>query len=218
MRYQRGSATGVLMRLRHARGSGALLGSMKMGSGMKLHMRGMMDMDDMMDELKAASGATFDQTFLALMIPHHQGAVTMSRMARNHVIQPETQTLIRSIIRDQNKEIRTMRMWQRQWEGKSAVKRMSPMHMMMGMGMTMSGRTMMMPGMMMGGMMGMDGVEHDLHFIEMMIPHHQDAIDMAELALTRAAHPELKTFAQQIITAQQKEIDDMEEWMAEWEE
>ena len=35
----------------------------------------------------------------------------------------------------------------------------------------------------------------DQHFIEMMIPHHQDAVEMANLALTRAKHAEVKKLA-----------------------
>ena len=39
-----------------------------------------------------------------------------------------------------------------------------------------------------------------------MIPHHQSAVDMAKLALTKALRPELKTFAQGVIDVQTKEI------------
>jgi len=37
------------------------------------------------------------------------------------------------------------------------------------------------------GMMG----DVDRHFIEQMIPHHEDAIAMADIALTKAEHPEI---------------------------
>ena len=35
-------------------------------------------------------------------------------------------------------------------------------------------------------------MDSDRMFIEQMIPHHQDAIDMANLALVRAEHPEIR--------------------------
>ena len=35
-------------------------------------------------------------------------------------------------------------------------------------------------------------MDSDRMFIEQMIPHHQDAIDMANLALERAEHPEIR--------------------------
>jgi uncharacterized protein (DUF305 family) len=56
----------------------------------------------------------------------------------------------------------------------------------------------------------------DKHFIEQMIPHHEGAIEMAELALERAKRTETKTLATAIIAAQQKEITDMKNWYKEW--
>lgn len=56
----------------------------------------------------------------------------------------------------------------------------------------------------------------DRHFIEQMIPHHDGAVAMATLALTKATHPEIKTLAEAIIDAQTKEINDMRGWYTEW--
>jgi uncharacterized protein (DUF305 family) len=60
------------------------------------------------------------------------------------------------------------------------------------------------------------GDDFDKAFLEMMIAHHQGAIDMANLAPTRAKHEEIKTLSQEIITAQKKEISDMQQWLMEW--
>lgn len=56
----------------------------------------------------------------------------------------------------------------------------------------------------------------DQHFIVMMIPHHQGAVDMAELALTRAQHPEIKQLAETIIRDQNREIEQMQNWYQAW--
>lgn len=56
----------------------------------------------------------------------------------------------------------------------------------------------------------------DQHFIVMMIPHHQGAIDMAELALTRAQHSEIKQLAEAIIRDQNREIEQMRTWYQAW--
>src|SRR3990167_5029256 len=56
----------------------------------------------------------------------------------------------------------------------------------------------------------------DAHFIEQMIPHHEDAIVMAELALTKATRPEVKTLAQNIIDSQSKEIEQMKALYKDW--
>ena len=42
----------------------------------------------------------------------------------------------------------------------------------------------------------------DQHFIVMMIPHHEGAIAMADLALTRAKRPEIKELAKSIMASQ----------------
>jgi uncharacterized protein (DUF305 family) len=60
-------------------------------------------------------------------------------------------------------------------------------------------------------------MEHiDRHFMEQMIPHHEDAVAMAELALTKAEHPELRGLAETIIRDQTREIDQMETWYRDW--
>ena len=56
----------------------------------------------------------------------------------------------------------------------------------------------------------------DAHFIEQMIPHHKDAITMAELAKDLAKRQEVKTLAQNIIDSQSKEIGQMKSWYKDW--
>ena len=63
---------------------------------------------------------------------------------------------------------------------------------------------------------GLKGDEFDKRFISEMITHHEGAVDMAELALTNAKHQEVKTMAQNIISAQTKEIDEMQTWQKNW--
>jgi len=53
-------------------------------------------------------------------------------------------------------------------------------------------------------------------FIEQMIPHHDDAIVMAELALDRAEHDEVRALARDIIRTQSAENDLMREWYRAW--
>ncbi len=56
----------------------------------------------------------------------------------------------------------------------------------------------------------------DSMFIEEMIPHHDDAIAMAELALTQAEHPEIKQLARDVIRTQSAENAQMRDWYEEW--
>ncbi len=63
---------------------------------------------------------------------------------------------------------------------------------------------------------GKTGATFDKAFIDDMIPHHQGAVEMAELVLTSTDRPELKKMAQEIIDAQTREIKMMQEWQKEW--
>jgi hypothetical protein len=60
------------------------------------------------------------------------------------------------------------------------------------------------------------GIMDDQHFIVMMIPHHEDAITMADLALTRAQHPEIKQLSENIKISQSQEIEQMRAWYKKW--
>ncbi len=56
----------------------------------------------------------------------------------------------------------------------------------------------------------------DQHFIVMMIPHHDGAIAMADLALTRAKRPEIKELAKSIKASQTSENTQMRTWYRQW--
>ncbi|MDQ3553962.1 MAG: DUF305 domain-containing protein, partial [Chloroflexota bacterium] len=56
----------------------------------------------------------------------------------------------------------------------------------------------------------------DQAFIDMMVPHHESATEMAKLAAEQAEHEELRTLAGEIIAAQEAEISQMREWRGEW--
>ena len=74
--------------------------------------------------------------------------------------------------------------------------------------MTMSG--------MVDSLQGKTGDDFDKTFISEMIDHHQGAIDMARLAKEKALHREIKDMADDIISAQTKEIDKMRQWQKDW--
>ena len=56
----------------------------------------------------------------------------------------------------------------------------------------------------------------DQAFIDMMVPHHESAIAMANIAQERAEHDELRALADDIVAAQSTEIAQMKAWRQEW--
>ena len=60
------------------------------------------------------------------------------------------------------------------------------------------------------------GDEFDQAFIDMMIAHHEGAVDMAIIAKSNAKHDEIKKLSDEIIAAQTKEISQMRQWQLDW--
>lgn len=63
---------------------------------------------------------------------------------------------------------------------------------------------------------GLSGKDFEIKFMQEMIVHHQSAVQMAQLVPTHTKRAELNTLAQNIISAQNKEISDMTGWLAKW--
>jgi uncharacterized protein (DUF305 family) len=57
---------------------------------------------------------------------------------------------------------------------------------------------------------------YDAQFIDGMIVHHQGAITMANQALKESERAEIKTLAQAVITAQEAEITQLQQWRKDW--
>jgi len=169
-------------------------------------------MSEMMGQMKSdpnAAAAPYDLQFLDTMSAHHQSAVDMAKMVDGKTDNAELKKFAASIIADQNKEIAQMKDWREKWyAGKPAAKNMEMSGMMDSMKMMMGGE--------MKKMEDAKGKDFDIHFLDMMTPHHAGAVVMAKEALTKAEHPEIKTLANQIIKAQEAEIKMMSDWKAKW--
>ena len=137
-----------------------------------------------------------DVVFLQKMIPHHDQAIMMSRMARNRAAAPKVKDLAARIEAEQGPEIQQMRSLLTAW-GAPAPATPGGMGAMGGMG---QGQ--------MSGMMS--GTGFDRMFLQMMIVHHQGAIEMSQTELAQGSNPAARRLAQQIITTQQAEIREMQ--------
>jgi len=149
-----------------------------------------------------------DQHFIEQMIPHHEDAITMAEIALEKSQRPEIRNLAQDIIRTQSEEIKQMKQWSADWFGlEISLVPQAMAHGMMNMGM-------------MGDDTDIDRLENaepsDKAFIEEMIPHHQMAVMMAQMLERTSDRPEMKKLAQDIISAQNREVGQMRQWYRDW--
>ncbi len=149
-----------------------------------------------------AAGNGVDRAFVADMIPHHESAIEMAKIARQRGESAFVKQLADDIVSSQGKEIATMRREDEALD-MAGVKRGSlgvPDHM---------------KGMEDDPAKLKSADRFDQAFIKMMIPHHEGAVEMANVELAKGEDRELKTLAQEIIDAQKREIADMRKHLAD---
>jgi uncharacterized protein (DUF305 family) len=151
-------------------------------------------------------GARMDDTsytdvrFLDHLTMHHQMAIDMARAVVDRGESSEVRRMAQEVIGAQTAEIDTMRAWRTRWfPAEPAPAQMSPDEMAM-MGMSMD----------MDAMRGATGAELDRQFLVGTIPHHAGAVIMASHARMRSRRPEIHDLAGTIITAQAREIGEMQ--------
>ena len=161
------------------------------------------------DSTAAPVNNSIDVAFAQGMIPHHSQAVEMSELAATNTSNPEVQALATEIIAAQGPEIELMTEWLTSWGAEVPDPEAS-----MDENMEMAG------GRMMSGMISdadfeklraARDAEFDRLYLELMIQHHEGAIEMAQQELDGGESPEAKALAQQIIDTQQAEITRMEQ-------
>lgn len=150
----------------------------------------------------STNNAPYDQNFIDGMVPHHEAAIAMAKVAQTKAEHAELKTLADAIVADQDGEIAQMKAWRKAWYGSDQIAPGLGGHRMGGMDTDLNALGNARP--------------FDKAFINAMIPHHESAIAMAKEAQTKAEHQEIKDLAGRIIAAQQREIDQMKTWRAQW--
>ncbi|MEN9561156.1 MAG: hypothetical protein RIQ56_429 [Candidatus Parcubacteria bacterium] len=148
--------------------------------------------------------ASIDKQFIVDMIPHHEGAIAMAKIALRRSQRGEIKKLAAEIVSAQEKEIRDMTSWYSEWFG-GTVPESS------------------MAGMHMQGMMGVPSAlesvsdkDFDKVFIDQMIPHHEMAVMMAMLLGSGTDREEMKGLAEAVHSSQSAEIEKMKSWRRAW--
>ncbi len=167
-------------------------GSMGTGSG------------GMARQMVMENGKYSDERFIDAMVPHHQGAIAMAEVALENAQHGEIKDLSRNIVSTQRAEIEELKSIKQEEFGTSDV----PMEM--------SQEQMRSMGMMMDPQELARSEPFDRAFIDAMIPHHQSAIEMAKVAYEKSENPRIKKLAENIVSAQQAEIEQMKRWREQW--
>ena len=169
----------------------------QMGMGSK-------DMEDMAKQMVMQNGQYSDKAFIDAMVPHHQGAIAMAKVALKNAEHQEIRELSHNIISSQQTEIEELKSIKQEEFGASQVPMEMSQKQMRGMGMMMDPQSLA------------DEKPFDEAFIEAMIPHHQSAIEMAKVANQESENPRIKQLAGNIVSAQKGEIEQMRRWREQW--
>ncbi len=148
---------------------------------------------------------TTDIDFLRGMIPHHQGAVDMANIVLEHGKNGRTKDLAQRILNAQKREIRWMNQMLDRIETNHGLHthpdapstlefKQQNITMHEGMNIDFSGNA-------------------DIDFVKGMIPHHEGALAMARTVLKYGNDQNVRLFALDVITDQQREIREMKRWL-----
>lgn len=149
--------------------------------------------DPMSAELAKMSGTEFEAAYLAMMIQHHQDGVKMAAMVPGKAKSDKLKQMARKLAADQQKEIGQMTGWLKQWHSK-----LPDDHKMPAASMKMMKDDMK-------ELNAAQGEEFDTKWAKSMAHHHEGAIGMAQLAVDKAEHKEVKDMAKKIISTQKEE-------------
>jgi len=129
-----------------------------------------------------------DQGFIDHMVPHHEMAVMMADDALSKASNPKTKEFARMIKQKQPPEVQQLKNWRQQWYGSAQTPPMDHSDYQ-----AMSA-----------------GPDYDRKWTQMMIEHHQMAVDTSKQTLSTAKRSEIKQLAQKIIDDQSKEIQQLQ--------
>lgn len=147
-----------------------------------------------------------DVMFAQQMIVHHEQAIEMAQMAAEQASSAEVKDLAARIEAAQTPEIETMTGWLESWDEPVSAEEDSMAGMDMGGGMSDA---------QMDELMAASGEEFDMMFLEMMVEHHTGAVEMAEDEIENGEFPAAIELAETIKSAQEKEIQEMEDLLKE---
>jgi uncharacterized protein (DUF305 family) len=171
-------------------------------------------MNKMMAGMAVNPAGGADRDFVAMMVPHHQGAIDMAQAELQYGHNENLLRIAQETVVEQLQEIAAMQLaigepasptWVTN-TAHDAPTAPPPQKAAPGSDAAFVSRSNTAMDKMMTDMAVKPTGDVDLEFVAMMVPHHQGAIDMAQAELQYGESPQLKTIAQEIIVNQMQEI------------
>ncbi|MER5741499.1 MULTISPECIES: DUF305 domain-containing protein [unclassified Streptomyces] len=134
-----------------------------------------------------------DVMFAQMMIPHHEQALEMAKLADGRAEDADVKRIVAAVEKAQDPEIRKMKAWLKGWGKPESA----------GMGHSMAG---MMSEQDMKDLAAAKGKDFDRTFAELMIAHHEGAVEMAKTEQKDGGNAEAKALAGEVVRAQTAEI------------
>jgi uncharacterized protein (DUF305 family) len=144
-----------------------------------------------------------DVAFAKGMIPHHRQAIEMAGLVAGRAASAEVKKLAEDIEEAQDPEIETLSGWLASW-GEEVPAEGAMGHSTHDMGGMMSQEEMR-------ELRESSGTAFDTAFLEMMIKHHEGAVEMARTEQSDGSHEAARKMADSIVTSQTAEITQMHE-------
>lgn len=166
--------------------------------------------------LAAAAEGSVEAGFARDMQAHHAQAVELAVLVRDRSTDEEVRTVALDILLTQQNQIGQMAGWLTTW-GLPAASADAPMAWMTGdhehaATASADGATgyAAMPGWVsrddLARLAAAEGDDADLLFLELMIPHHEGGVAMAEYAVEHARRPQVVALARAVVTSQEREL------------
>jgi uncharacterized protein (DUF305 family) len=146
----------------------------------------------------SAPRSKVERMFLVDMVGHHAMAVDMAEMAKEKATHQELKDMADDVIRTQTAEIERMRSWLKRWYDRSV----GDEHMGHDEDMQMLEEA--------------TGAEFEVRFLAMMSVHHTQAIERSRAVRHYRLHGKVRKLTKDIIRAQMREVDQMQEWLVAW--
>ena len=181
------------------------------------------------DAATAAYPTVEDHCYIEGMIPHHEQALELSSLVLGAAgVRERTRALAEFIVADQTAEIETMRAWQNAWRGAIPTGGSSGGHEGHGGAQPAAGAVptgcgdhphTQMKGMasaeQLAALDAAEGDTADRMFLDLMIAHHEGALEMAESAVREGANAYVRSSGKHVLVEQQREIAAMTALLAE---